>query len=628
MYRSRLLALLLLIAPQASDGAGTDAAVLWARKIQPLFDVQCVKCHGPIEQKAGLELDTLQAALKGGDSGPAILPGKPAESILFTQLAAGAENHMPPKKLLSDADREAVRQWITALSAAPSAGEKTAARAPRTFATVKEAIDSMLEESWSRGSITPAPQLGEALLCRRLYLDLAGRIPSQTELDAYLNMPAESRRVALVDNLLASPEYAVRMRELWDVFLLGRAKRGTSDERRKQNGWWTFLESAFRTNRPWNETVRAFLAARADKPENKGATWFLYERKNNHQAIAEAVAPVVYGTKIDCAQCHDHPLAREIKQAHYWGLVTAFNRGKNVEGTNGVDESATGGFMNFTNLKKESQPALVTLLTGRTLSETWPASDQKHEESDEQYIDPKAKVRVPKYSRREAFADLATHDNPLLARAFVNRMWAVFFGRGIIHPADQMNERNAPTQPELLEWLARDFSTNHHDARRLIRGIVLSRAYGLAASSNPPETFAGALERPLSAEQLARSWRVAAGLPTDSDALRKAAVAAIPDLLPETYNASFQQAQFLTSSPALAEFLQPRAGNTTERLAAIADTNLRMQAAFTAAYSRAPDADESARLQAFLEDRREDRAGGARDLLWALLTSAEFLTMP
>ena len=110
MYRSCLLALLLLIAPQASHGAGTDAAVLWTRKIQPLFDVQCVKCHGPIEQKAGLELDTLQAALKGGDSGPAILPGKPTESILFTQLAAGVENHMPPKKLLSDADRDAVGQ--------------------------------------------------------------------------------------------------------------------------------------------------------------------------------------------------------------------------------------------------------------------------------------------------------------------------------------------------------------------------------------------------------------------------------------------------------------------------------------------------------------------------------------
>src|SRR6185503_1813391 len=128
------------------------------------------------------------------------------------------------------------------------------------------------------------------------------------------------------------------------------------------------LENSFRTNRPWNETVRAMLVARPDKPEEKGAYWFLYDRRDNHQAIAEAVAPLVYGTKIDCAQCHDHPLAREIKQAHYWGLVAAFNRGKNIERGNEISESAVGGNMNFTNLKKESQPALVVLLTGRTVT--------------------------------------------------------------------------------------------------------------------------------------------------------------------------------------------------------------------------------------------------------------------
>jgi hypothetical protein len=117
-------------------------------------------------------------------------------------------------------------------------------------------------------------------------------------------------------------------------------------------------------NRPWNETVRGCVGGTGEAPESKGASWFLYERRNNHQGIAEAVAPVVYGTKIDCAQCHDHPLAREIKQAHYWGLVAAFNRSKNVDGGNVVGESAIGGFINFTNLKKESQPAVVTLLNG------------------------------------------------------------------------------------------------------------------------------------------------------------------------------------------------------------------------------------------------------------------------
>src|SRR5689334_1503530 len=183
------------------------------------------------------------------------------------------------------------------------------------------------------------------------------------------------------------------MRELWDVILMGRPKRGNQEERRMQNGWWAFLENAFRTNRPWNEAVRAMLVARSGKPEDDGASWFLYERRNEYQAIAEAVAPVVYGTKINCAQCHDHPLAREIKQAHYWGLVAAFNRSKNVQGGNAVGESAVGGFVNFTNLKKESQPAVMALLNGRTIEEVRPASDQKEKDSDDNYVDPKAKPR-------------------------------------------------------------------------------------------------------------------------------------------------------------------------------------------------------------------------------------------
>src|SRR5262249_46614364 len=151
--------------------------------------------------------------------------------------------------------------------------------------------------------------------------------------------------------------------------------------------------------------------------------------------------------------------------------------------------------------KKESQPALITLLNGRTIDETRPTAEQKEADSDDKYLDPKAKVRVPKFSRREAFAEAATCDNPLLARAFVNRMWSLLLGRGIVNPADEMNARNAPSHPELLRWLSEDFASHQYDIRRLVRGIMLSRVYALGPSDSAPETFAGAVERPLSAEQ-------------------------------------------------------------------------------------------------------------------------------
>ena len=447
-------------------------------------------------------------------------------------------------------------------------------------------------------------------------------------MEEFVAMPPDVKRELLVDRLLKSEEYPVRMRELWDVFLMGRTKRDGHEDRRKQNGWWTFLENAFRKNRPWNETVRDLLTGRPDDPENLGASWFLYERKDEHQGIAEAVAPIVYGTKIDCAQCHDHPLAREIKQAHYWGLVAAFNRGKNVEGTKSVSESAVGGFINFTNLKKESQPALVTLLTGKTLPETWPAGDGKEQDADDKYVDATAKVRVPKYSRRAAFADAATQDNPLLARAFVNRMWAALLGRGIIHPADEMNARNAPSHPELLDWLAQDFAVQHYDVRGFVKGIVLSRVYALSASAAAPETFAGSLERPLMAEQIANSWRVAAGVAPNDDALRRAVVAAMPDVLPREYIATFQQAQFFSNSPALGAILQPQPGNTVTRLAEIPDITTRVREAFLAVYGRLSDAEESAQTAVYLNARQPHIVESTRDLLWAMMTSAEFFSMP
>ncbi|HWB05182.1 MAG TPA: DUF1549 domain-containing protein [Verrucomicrobiales bacterium] len=626
MHREFALTFLLSLTAAPLARAG-DAAALWSGRVQPLFDVQCTKCHGVLEQKGGLELDTVEKILKGNDEGPVVAPGKPEESKLYKALAAGSDPHMPPKKQLTDAERDTIREWITALAAAPAPLVKKFT-IPGDLKSIEDTVNFAIAAAWSDHHLKPAAEVDEKTWCRRVYLDLAGRIPSRGEMNDFLFSSAPSKRAALVDKLLSSAEYPARMRELWDVLLMGRGKRGGNEDRRQKNGWWTFLEDAFRENRPWNETVRDLIAARPAVPERKGASWFIFERRNEHQQIAEAVAPLVYGTRIDCAQCHDHPLAREIKQGHYWGLVAAFNRSKNVEGTSQVGESAIGGFINFTNLKKESQPAVVTLLTGKTVAETRPDGG-KENDSPDKYVDASAKVKVPKFSRREAFAEAATDGNPLLARAFVNRMWAALLGRGIVHPADEMNERNVPSHPELLDWLAKDFETHKYDVKRLVRGIVLSRVYALgSAKGTAPEWFAGALERPLTAEQIARSWRVAAGLPPSDDTLRRAVIGAMPDVMPKEYNATFQQAQFLTNSPALAGILQPASGNTAERLAALPDAAARVKEAFLSVLARTPDDEELKQATAFLNERPDKPADGVRDLLWALMTGAEFLTAP
>lgn len=628
-----LLAHVAFVLATAPAVVGSEAAPLWTREVQPLFDARCSKCHGLIERKAGLELDSVESVLKGSHDGAVVQPGRPEASPLYQVLAVDADPHMPPKKQVTESERDSVRRWILALKTESTVPVAEPGPPPRSFGSIEEAVNTVVGEGWTKEIAQAAVDADDRTWCRRVYLDLAGRIPRTSEVEAFLAAPAPTRRAELVDQLLASPAYAVRMRELWDVFLMGRPKRESQEGRREKQGWWGYLERRFAADAPWDQVVRELLVARPSSPETKGSSWFLYERRNDHQAMAEATATLIYGTRIDCAQCHDHPLARDIHQAHYWGLVAAFNRSKNVEGGDELAESAIGGFINFTNLKKESQPALLTLLTGKTIAEARPAAETKEEDREDGYLDPAAKVRIPKFSRRAALADAATTDNPRLAAAFVNRMWAVFFGRGLVHPVDEMNARNPASHPELLEWLERDFAAHEYRVRRLVRGLVLSRPYGLARAPEAADVsasarFMAALERALSAEQLARSWRVALGLDPEDEGLRRAVVAALPEVLPREYQATFQQAQFLTHAPALSTLLTPEKSPVMERILRETSSAARVRGAFEAVLGRGPDTEEAERLESYLAEAGRLPAVGLRDVLWALLTSAEFLTLP
>ncbi len=586
-------------------------------EVQAILDHNCLKCHGSLESKADLRLDTTEGIWKGSSDGPIVKAGKPEESKLLQVLAADADPHMPPKKQLTEGEIAKIRTWVS------NAAAKTVAppRASTTSVPTEPAaaIDHFLAESWKTRQLTAAPLCDDRTFIRRVTLDLVGRIPTSEEVTTFLYDATPAKRAVLVDRLMASDEAARKFREVWDVLLMGRP--GRREDRRRDGGWFAYLENAYKQNRPWDEVVRGFITARPEKPEDKGAVWFLFERKNEYQQIAEAVAPVIYGTRIDCAQCHDHPLAAEIKQGHYWGLVAAFNRGKNVEGgPAAVKESAVGGAMNFTNLKKESQPATITLLTGRVIEEQRPAKDDKPE----LYVDPKAKVQVPKFSRRAVLADAATRGNPLLARSFVNHTWALLMGRGIVDPPDEMNSKHPPSHPELLDWLAADFAGHHYDVRQLIRSVVLSRGYQLAAwtgpNAPPADAYAAAVERPLTGEAIARSARIAAGKTSDDNPLRQAVVERFPDVMPRASRATIQQAMFLANSDLVASLFKPESANV-----ATSTPEETVRASFRRALIRDPDKEELARGMEFLK-AHPDSPAATGQLLWALVAGPEFLT--
>jgi mono/diheme cytochrome c family protein len=609
--------LLFLLAPLLH---AEDAASIWLGKVQPIFDLQCVKCHGPLEDKAGLLLDTPEAVLKGGEDGAVVTPGHPDDSSLVKNLATGSDPHMPPKKQLTDNEIAIIRDWITALAAAP------VQPLPPTAPGVKRAsIDEILHDDWAAAGITPAPLADELTFLRRVTLDLAGRIPNQKEIDAFLSDTNSAKRTALVDRLIATDDAAQNFREVWDALLMGR-NSGRREDRRRDNGWFTFLETIYKTGRPWNKAVAAMITARSEQPEDKGALWFLFEKRNGHQQMAEAIAPIIYGTRIDCAQCHDHPLAREIKQGHYWGLVSVFNRSKNIEkGPPALDESAVGGFINFTNLKKESQPAVLMILSGKTIEEARPEPSAKEEDKDELYAMARDKLKVPKFSRRAQLAEAATEGNPLLARSFVNHVWALLMGRGIVHPVDEMNSKNPPSHSALLDWLAGDFAAHNYDVRRVYRNIALSAAYQLSlAGATPPEAFARAVERPLTAETMARCAQLASAQPNLNDKLRKLTAETFPDVLPRVTRATIQQAMFLANNEAYSA--QFDTSPALEKLAQIASLTDRVQAVFHQVLLRNPDAAEQEQAIAYLQHHTGTTTAALSQLLWSLASGPEFLT--
>jgi len=499
-------------------------------------------------------------------------------------------------------------------------------------------IDALIQAGQDKASIKSADVCSDAQFVRRIYIDLAGRIPTLEERQSFLDDPNPNKRTERIDRILQSEDYVQNFADTFDALLMGRAPGGKIAERKKI--WRPYLENVFRNNRPWDQVAREILFARPQTPEQAGAVWFLYERNDNAQAIAEALAPAFFGIRIDCAQCHDHMIASEIHQQHYWGLVAFFNRSKNQKTNAGprIAESAIGGFSDFANIHGSSYPNILTFFEAKTIDEARPQKDAKQEDSDDLYVpaltpeDP----RVPKFSRRERFVEEVLAGHPRLAQAFVNRIWAMLLGRGIVHPFDQMDSAHPASHPELLKLLAKDFVDSGHDIRRLVRRIASSRTYQLSslppAGAQDPSTFAWSIERPLSAEQLVRSIQIAIDQKSNPDHpiltdLRDR----IPEVMPETITTDISDALFLSNNPKMHQMLleASKPEGFVSQLASNSDPKMATRELFLRVLGREASNDELGAVLAFVQKPLSSDTGNDpkviwQNALWAVLTSAEF----
>lgn len=515
------------------------------------------------------------------------------------------------------------------------AAEKTTAMVLQNHQEVVTKINQHLQQGYQNSGLEPAGACDDHVFVRRLYLDLLGRIPKVSELETALEngIQTSQQRAALIAQLLQSEEYVTHWADLFDILLMGRVNEDKYIKRR-QHQWRAFLEDSIRRNQPWNEFVEEILLARPSDETKRGGNWFLFERNNDHQKIAEAIAPAVFGIRIECAQCHDHMLVDEIKQSHYWGLVAFFNRGKNEHGKSGpqVTESAIGGFSEFADLLGDSTPNRLTFLEVDTVEEERPGKDKKQSDADGLYRPGRLDhvPRVPIFSRREKFVNMVVRDHPRVALALVNRVWALLMGRGIVHPYDEMDSIHPPSHPELLEWLSQDFRDSGYNVRRLICAIVSSNAYRLASRRpegvDDPATFAYYLERSLTGEQLARSAMIALfGEVRDDGILASGFRQQFPDLLPDEQVANIKESLFLSNGQKMQDLLaasnQPT--HLVPQLEKMDSDQQRVNRLFQVMFARVPDAEEAAVVIAYLS-KRGGTAESIRQVAWSMLTSAEF----
>jgi hypothetical protein len=498
---------------------------------------------------------------------------------------------------------------------------------------IEGVVDEYLDAKLAREDVRAAAAADDATLVRRLTLDLVGRIPTEGESRAFVDSTDPDKRARLVDRLIASPGFVRHQADAFEAMLMAGV-RGSLRE---------YLLAAFRDGRSWDRVFRDLVVGDESEPGRKGAAGFIRPRAKDLDRLTSDVSSLFFGVNVSCAKCHDHPRVKDWKQDHYYGMKSFLGR-TFVKGT--FIGERDSGEVTFKTTEGEERKAKFMFLTGRVVeipaaekspAEKRPRGDEKGKNT------PPA---PPKVSARARLVEIALEpgERDFFARSIVNRVWHRIFGVGLVMPLDQMHSENPPSHPELLRWLARDMVEHGYDLRRLTRGLVLSRAYARSSrwesgEAPEPRLFAVAAIRPLSPMQLATSMWVATTDPaTFPDDLRPEAIdgkvapmearaRGLAEAIArpgEDYQIGAAEALLMSNSARLNDLLNESGDRLVGRLLRIKDRHEQVELAVRNIYARPADDEEAALLGAFLAGRPDRPAEACRQLVWSLLTSAEF----
>ncbi|MCA9102003.1 MAG: DUF1549 domain-containing protein, partial [Planctomycetales bacterium] len=341
----------------------------------------------------------------------------------------------------------------------------------------------------------------DAEFVRRIYLDLAGRIPSADEARRFFADPAADKRERLIDLLLAGEDYPRRMQIFFDAMLMERRP----DMHVPSPEWQAFLVDSFRENKPYHELVREVLSSDGSDVETRAAAKFYLDREADTNLLTRDVGRIFLGMDVQCAQCHDHPLISDYLQRDYYGIYAFLNRSYVFTSKNDKDATLAEkgeGDVTFTSVFTEETGSAVP-----HLPDDAPIDEPKFADGEAYVVAPADNVRpVPKFSRREQLAALlASGQNERFRRNIANRLWGMMLGRGLVHPYDLDHSNNPPSHPELLDMLSAEFAAKNFDVKWYLRELALSQTYqrssllpeGIDPASPPAEDrYAVAILRP------------------------------------------------------------------------------------------------------------------------------------
>ncbi|MFN0053048.1 MAG: DUF1549 domain-containing protein [Planctomycetales bacterium] len=505
-----------------------------------------------------------------------------------------------------------------------------------------------------------APVASDEEFLRRVWLDLAGTIPSGSEARAFLADADPQKREKLVDKLLASPEHARHMQRMFDLLLMRRLPQKNVP----LPEWEKFLRDAFASNKSWDQIVREMLVADGSDPANRGAARFYLDRDGDANQITRDIGKLFLGVNLECAQCHNHPQIDDYRQDHYYGISAFYIRSfvmtdkeKRVVFAEKADGEVT--FESVFEIRDKVSKGPKT--SGMRLFEGLTISEPKFDKIDDAYqVKPDEKDKairpIPRFSRRTKFAEwVASADNRRFCRTTANRLWALLLGRGLVHPVDLDHSENPPSHPLLLALLTEEAAARQLNLNSLIREIVLSQTYQRSSrkGSEPgapeplDEQFAVAQLRPLTPAQLAWAMLQATG-ETDvhrlslGDKLTEESLFAAqqgyeqrfmqlfggePGKPPESFESTTDQVLFLANDPAVGQFLTRKNGNLCDRLLKISEDNSPgiAEELYLSALTRMPTAEEIEEVRGYLAGQTGDpRVAAVQELIWALVTSSEF----